>query len=48
MHGTFRISPSQYPAYEGFIRDGQIEPYEVPALLKREPEFAAWLKRRML
>jgi hypothetical protein len=48
MHETFRkaIPPEQYSTYEAFIRDGQIEPHEVPALLEREPEFAAWLERR--
>lgn len=49
MHGTFekpRIAPEQYRAYEALIRDGQIEPHEVPALLTREPDFAKWLADR--
>jgi hypothetical protein len=40
------IPEEQYEIYEGFIRDGQIEPDDVPALLQREPEFAKWLENR--
>lgn len=48
MHGTFKksIPPEKYPAYEGFIKDGQIEPHEIPSLLERDPEFAKWLRAR--
>jgi hypothetical protein len=40
------IPKEQYETYEGFIRDGQIEQHDVPALLQREPEFAKWLENR--
>jgi hypothetical protein len=41
-----QIPKERYEAYEGFIRDGQLEQHDVPALLQREPEFAKWLENR--
>ena len=36
------IPPEHYKTYVDFIRDGQIEPQDVPELLRRNPDFAAW------